>query len=89
MNNVKQRGATLVQRAFAKIAGFKALHKRLEKKIIVSGKSQDTLANYMHCIAHLAFYFNCIPTKLDLEQIEDYLLYLKKKGASEADFKSL
>jgi len=87
MNNLKQRGATLVQRASAKIAGFKALHKRLEKKIIVSGKSQSTLANYMRCVAHVAFHFNCLPTQLDLEQIEDYLLHLKKKGASEADFK--
>lgn len=84
---MKQQGATLVQRASAKIAGFKTLHKRLEKKIIVSGKGMSTLNNYMRCISHLALHFNCLPTQLDLEQIEDYLMHLKKKGASEADFK--
>jgi site-specific recombinase XerD len=87
MNIMKQQGATLVQRASAKIAGFKNLHKRLEKKIIVSGKSLSTLNNYMRCISHLALHFDCLPTQLDLEQIEEYLMHLKKKGASEADFK--
>lgn len=84
---MKKQGATLVQRASAKIAGFKTLHKRLEKKIIVSGKSISTLNNYMRCISHLALHFNCLPSQLDLEQIEEYLVHLKKKGASEADFK--
>lgn len=87
MNIMKKQGATLVQRASAKIAGFKTLHKRLEKKIIVSGKSISTLNNYMRCISHLALHFNCLPAQLDLEQIEEYLVHLKKKGASEADFK--
>ena len=87
MNIMKQQGTTLVQRACANVKGFNALHKRLEKKIIVSGKSMSTLSNYMRCIAHVALKYNCLPTELDLEQIEDYLLHLKKKGASEADFK--
>ena len=84
---MKKQGATLVQRVSAKVAGFKTLHKRLEKKIVVSGKSMSTLNNYMRCISHLALHFNCLPTQLDLEQIEEYLVHLKKKGASEADFK--
>ncbi len=87
MNIKKQQGTTLVQRACANVKGFSALHKRLEKKIIVSGKTMSTLNNYMRCIAHVALKYNCLPTQLDLEQIEDYLLHLKKKGASEADFK--
>lgn len=87
MKMIKQQGTTLVQRACANVKGFSTLHKRLEKKIIVSGKSMSTLSNYMRCIAHVALKYNCLPTQLDLEQIEDYLLHLKKKGASEADFK--
>ena len=89
MNIMKQQETTLVQRACAKVAGFKALHKRLEKKIIVSGKSLSTLNNYMRCIAHLSLYFKCLPTDLDLEQIEEYLLSVKKenKTPSESFFK--
>jgi site-specific recombinase XerD len=89
MNIKKQQGTTLVQRACANVKGFNALHKKLEKKIIVSGKSQSTLTNYMRCIAHVALYFKCLPTQLDTEQIEDYLLMVKKKNvtASESFFK--
>ena len=87
MNIKKQQGTTLVQRACANVNGFNALHKRLEMKIIVSGKSMSTLSSYMRCIANISLKYNCLPTQLDLEQIEDYLLHLKKKGASEADFK--
>jgi integrase/recombinase XerD len=89
MNIMKQQETTLVQQACTKIAGFKALHKRLEKKIIVSGKSRSTLDNYMRCIAHVALYFNCLPGELDIEQIEEYLLSVKKKNttSSESFFK--
>ena len=62
MNIMKQQETTLVQRACAKVAGFKTLHKRLEKKIIVSGKSISTLNNYMRCIAHVALHFKCLPS---------------------------
>ena len=51
---MKQQGTTLVQRACAKVNGFRALHKRLEKKIVVSGKSMSTLYNYTRCIAHVS-----------------------------------
>lgn len=89
MNTMKQKEATLVQRACTKVAGFKNLHKRLEKKIIISGKSISTLNNYMRCIAHVALYFKCLPSQLDFEQIEEYLLMVKKnnKTASESFFK--
>jgi integrase/recombinase XerD len=89
MNIMKQQESTLVQRACAKVAGFKALHKRLEKKIIVSGKSQSTLNNYMRCISHVALHFNCLPVDVDIEQIEEYLLSVKKRNTtpSESFFK--
>ena len=86
---MKQQEATLVQRACAKVAGFKTLHKRLEKKIIVSGKSLSTLHNYMRCISHVALHFKCLPSNLDIEQIEEYLLMVKKRNttSSESFFK--
>jgi len=89
MNIMKKQETTLVQRACAKVAGFKNLHKQLEKKIIVSGKSLSTLNNYMRCIAHLALHFNCLPAQLDIEQIEEYLLSVKKENTtpSESFFK--
>jgi hypothetical protein len=88
-SKLKQHETTLVPRACAKIIGFKKLHKQLEKKIIVSGKSLSTLNNYMRCIAHVVLHFNTLPGELDIEQIEEYLLMVKKRNttASEPFFK--
>lgn len=82
---MKQQETTLVQHACTKVAGFKNLHKRLEKKIIVSGKSLSTLNNYMRCISHVALYFNGLPSQLDIEQIEEYLLMVKKRNTSDSE----
>jgi hypothetical protein len=89
MNTLKKQETTLVQRACTKITGFKKLHKQLEKKIIVSGKSLSALNNCMRCIAHMALHFNTLPSQLDIEQIEEYLLMVKKRNttSSESFFK--
>ena len=78
---------TITQRACLEVAGFTDLHHRLEKKILISGKSMSTLHNYMRCMAHLALHFQRQPSQLTHEQVEDYLFFLKKRGASESTFK--
>ncbi len=78
---------TIVQRACQEVEGFQSLCLRLEKKILISGKSMSTLHNYMRCVAHLALHFHLLPTHLSLDQIEDYLFLLKKRGAAESVFK--
>jgi site-specific recombinase XerD len=86
--NTNQEDSTLVASACSKVAGFKELYNRLERKITISGKSQSTLNSYGRHIAHLALHFNCLPTELDQEQIEDYLFYLKKEHSlSDSYFK--
>ncbi len=69
----KTDATTLVAQACAKVNGFSELYKRLERKISISGRSLSTLKNYSCHMAHIAQHFNCLPTELDEEQIEDYL----------------
>jgi len=80
---------TIVEKACRQIPGFKELYHRLERKMSVLGKSHSTLDNYGRHLAHLALHYNCLPTELDAEQIEDYLHYLKSKrnSPSESYFK--
>lgn len=73
--------ATLVARACLNVAGFTELYNRLEKKIVISGKSLSTLKSYGRHIAHMALHFNCLPTELDAEQIQDYLYLIKSSKA--------
>jgi len=85
----KQPFFTIVERACRQIPGFKELYHRIERKMSVLGKSHSTLDNYGRHLAHLALHYNCLPTELDAEQIEDYLHYLKSKrnSPSESYFK--
>lgn len=80
--------ATLVARACLNVAGFTELYNRLEKKMVLSGKSLSTLKNYSRHMAHLALHYDCLPTTLDAEQIEDYLFVIKsQKAPSDSYFK--
>jgi site-specific recombinase XerD len=82
---LKKTEATLVAQACAKVNGFAELYKRLERKVSISGKSLSTLKNYSCHLAHIALHFNCLPTELDEEQIEDYLHFLQKQHNTPSD----
>jgi len=77
---------TIVAQAYAQISGFDQLYKEMERSISVSGKSRSTLTNYGGQLAHLALYYNCLPTKLDKDQVLDYLHSFKTKGTPSATF---
>ncbi len=61
----------------------------MQRSIELSGKSKSTLTNYSRCLAHLALHFECSPTELDEEQLQDYLLFIKNQHQtpSESFFK--
>jgi integrase/recombinase XerD len=81
----KTDATTLVAQACAKVNGFAELYKRLERKISISGKSSSTLKNYSRPVAQMALHFNCLPTELDEEQIEDYLHLLQQQHNTPSD----
>jgi site-specific recombinase XerD len=73
----------LVAEACAKVAGFKELYERFERRMHTSGRSDSTLKNYSRYISKIALHFNCLPTEL-----EDYLHELLRKSTpSESYFK--
>lgn len=79
---------SVVARACAQVAGFEDLYHRLERKIVLSGRSLSTLKDYSRQIAQIALHFNSLPTELDAEQIQDYLYLVKSsKAPSDSFFK--
>ncbi len=53
-----------------------------------SGRSESTLKNYSRYIAQISLHFNCLPTELDDDQIEDCLhSLLRNNTPSESYFK--
>jgi integrase/recombinase XerD len=91
MNTTKRspKGATLVAQACTNVQGFADLFKRLKRRMKTSGRSESTLANYGRQLAHMALHFNCLPTDLEDDQIEDYLYLLQQQHntPSESYFK--
>ena len=41
-----------------------------------SGRSESTLNNYSRYISQISLHFNCLPTELQDDQIEDYIVSL-------------
>ena len=69
----KQPYRTLVKQACLKVQGFEDFCKRLSRKIRIAGKSPSTLSSYTRYLAQMALHFECLPTELDAEQVDEYL----------------
>ena len=48
--------------------------------------SESTLKNYARSLAKMALHFNCDPTILSIEEVEDYLLYLQETASPSASY---
>ncbi|MBX0333796.1 tyrosine-type recombinase/integrase [Pontibacter sp. HSC-14F20] len=75
----EKKEPTLIQTACTNVAGFSELYEKFRKKITVSGRGQSTLKNYSHHLAKVALHFNCLPTELDCDQLNDYLYLVKRE----------
>ena len=65
------------------------MYQRLKRRMRTSGRSTSTLNNYARQVAKMALHFNCLPSQLEDDQIEDYLYLLQQEHAtpSESYFK--
>lgn len=81
--------ATLVAKACANVKGFTEMYRQLKRRMKTSGRSEGTLHNYSRHLAQMTLHFNCVPTDLQDDQIEDYLYLLQQQHntPSESYFK--
>ena len=75
----------MIAQARAKITGFSELINKFEKKLSVLGRSTSTFKNYARHIAKMALHFDCLPTKLEEDQVTDYLHLLKEQHNTPSD----
>jgi integrase/recombinase XerD len=79
---------TLLTKACAQVQGFEEMYRRLERRMHTQRRSDSTKKNYARHLAQIALHYNCLPTVLAEDQIEDYLEGLILKGSpSESYFK--
>jgi len=53
---------------------------RFERNISVLGRSPRTFDNYSRHVAAIALHFQCLPTALDSEQVQEYLYMLQQRS---------
>jgi integrase/recombinase XerD len=53
---------------------------RFERNISILGRSRKTFESYSRHVASMALHFQCLPTDLDPEQVQDYLYELQQRS---------
>ena len=90
-NNKNKRDTdvvTLVSKVCAEVQGFEEMYRRLERRMNTQRRSESTKKNYARHLAQISLHYQCLPTILADDQIEDYLEGLILKGApSDSYFK--
>ena len=71
----------------AKVAGLSGLLNRFTKRISISYSAKSTITTYRRAVRDLSLFHGCLPELLDLDQLIDYLHYLRDKGRSWAKIK--
>lgn len=76
---------TIVETACNKVEGFEAFYQKFVRRMSISDRADSTCKNYGRSLASAALYFNCLPTQLNIGQVEEYLYLLKGKYGEDAD----
>lgn len=78
----------VIERAESMLPGFKELNYKVERELMLNGKSPRTYAAYIRSLADISLAFNRLPFEVSDEQIADYLFTVQKeKNYSETYFK--
>lgn len=76
---------TIVQQACESVPGFDAFYQKFLRRMAINDRAESTCKTYSRSLAAMALHYNCLPTYLVLEEIEDYLYLTKQKYKEESD----
>lgn len=76
---------TTVQMACNTVEGFTAFYQKYLRRMAINDRAESTCTNYGRSLAAAALHFNCLPTSLNLGQVEEYLYLLKGKYGETSD----
>ena len=76
---------TIVQSACQEVPGFEVFYQKFLRRMSINDRAESTCKNYSRSLASMALHFNCIPTSIKLDDIEEYLFTLKQKSEQGSD----
>jgi site-specific recombinase XerD len=69
---------------------FKTISEKFLRKYTIAGKSESCTRNYLMQISKLVLHFKCSPLELSVDQLEEYLFYIRQnESPSLSSFKHL
>jgi len=71
--------STIYSEACKEISGFKEMSEEFIRKLVINGKSKSTHQNYVRQMAKLALYCGKSPLKIEIDELEEYLYYLRQR----------
>ena len=80
-----KKSISITEKAIESVPEFGKQLKKMNRSVVISGKSQSTYTNYARCLAHMGLHFKLNLLELDDEQILDYLHFLKRKHKTPSD----
>ena len=80
-----------VQQASDLVPEYTALVEQFVRKYTIAGKSSSCIKNYLMQISKLVLHYECSPLELSIDQLEEYLYYLRQhnNSPSQSSFKHL
>ncbi len=76
---------TIVQNACCSVDGFNALYQKFSQRMVINDRAHSTSATYGRSLAALALHFNCLPTQLTTDQVNEYLYLVKQQRGEGCD----
>ena len=81
---------TIKDEACSKVEGYDEICQTFSRKFTIKGKSQSFVDNYLLQISKLTMFYERSPLDLSIEEVEEYLLFLRSKATpSLSTFKHL
>ena len=79
-----------LEQACAEVPEFKIISDQFLRKYTIAGKSESCIKNYLMQISKMVLHFQCSPLELTVDQMEEYLFYLRQnEKPSMSSFKHL
>lgn len=79
-----------LEQACEAVPEFKTISEKFLRKYTIAGKSESCTRNYLMQISKMVLYFKCSPLELSIDQMEEYLYFIRQnEKPSMSSFKHL
>ena len=76
---------TIVQQACQQVPDFESFYQKFLRRMAINDRAESTCKSYGRSLAAITLHFKCLPTTLQLDEIEEYLYLTKQRSENSSD----